>query len=88
MLGISNEDIAVIKGEMPVKTSSLLKAVPSGGTVEVIVELKSYTHGSLVNSVAASGEQNDPARSNNSASSAVQTATELKEQAEYRIEKD
>lgn len=47
--------------------------VPSRGTVEVIVELKSYMPGSLVNSVAVSGEQNDPARSNNSAS----TTTEI-----------
>jgi uncharacterized repeat protein (TIGR01451 family) len=45
----------------------------SGETVEVVVELKSYTAGTLVNSAAVSGDQNDPARSNNSAS----TSTEI-----------
>jgi hypothetical protein len=48
-------------------------SVLSGETVEVVVELKSYTAGSLVNTVSVSGDQNDPARSNNSAS----TSTEI-----------
>ena len=55
------------------KITCALGNLPSGETVEVIVELRSYTPGSLVNSVAVSGEQNDPARSNNSAS----TTTEI-----------